>query len=85
MKEHISYVTQGTCSRKIEIDLDGDSIEKVEYIGGCNGNTQGVAALLKGMTIDDAIARLDGIKCGFRPTSCPDQLAQALKKYKESR
>lgn len=85
MKEHISYVTQGTCSRKIEIDLDGDTIEKVEYIGGCNGNTQGVAALLKGMTIDDAIARLDGIKCGFRPTSCPDQLAQALKKYKESR
>ena len=85
MKEHISYVTQGTCSRKIEIDLDGDTIEKVEYIGGCSGNTQGVAALLKGMTIDDAIARLDGIKCGFRPTSCPDQLAQALKKYKESR
>ena len=85
MKEHISYVTQGTCSRKIEIDLDGDTIEKVEYIGGCHGNTQGVAALLKGMTIDDAIARLDGIKCGFRPTSCPDQLAQALKKHKESR
>ena len=85
MKEHISYVTQGTCSRKIEIDLDGDTIEKVEYIGGCHGNTQGVAALLKGMTIDDAIARLDGIKCGFRPTSCPDQLAQALKKHKESK
>ena len=85
MKEHISYTTQGTCSRKIEIDLDGDTIEKVEYIGGCHGNTQGVAALLKGMTIDDAIARLDGIKCGFRPTSCPDQLAKALKKYKESR
>ena len=85
MKEHISYTTQGTCSRKIEIDLDGDTIEKVEYIGGCHGNTQGVAALLKGMTIDDAIARLDGIKCGFRPTSCPDQLAQALKKHKESR
>ena len=85
MKEHISYVTQGTCSRKIEIDLDGDTIEKVEYIGGCHGNTQGVAALLKGMTIDDAIARLEGIKCGFRPTSCPDQLAQALKKHKESK
>ena len=85
MKEHISYTTQGTCSRKIEIDLDGDMIEKVEYIGGCHGNTQGVAALLKGMSIDEAISRLDGIKCGFRPTSCPDQLAKALKKYKESR
>lgn len=85
MKEHISYTTQGTCSRKIEIDLDGDTIEKVEYIGGCHGNTQGVAALLKGMSIDEAISRLDGIKCGFRPTSCPDQLAKALKKYKESR
>lgn len=85
MKEHISYTTSGTCSRQIEIDLDGDKIEKVEYIGGCSGNTQGVAALLKGMTIDEAIERLDGIKCGFRPTSCPDQLAKALKKYKESR
>lgn len=85
MKEHISYATSGTCSRQIEIDLDGDKIEKVEYIGGCSGNTQGVAALLKGMTIDEAIERLDGIKCGFRPTSCPDQLAKALKKYKESR
>ena len=85
MKEHISYTTQGTCSRKIEIDLDGDMIEKVEYIGGCHGNTQGVAALLKGMSIDEAISRLDGIKCGFRPTSCPDQLAKALKKYKDSR
>lgn len=85
MKEHISYATSGTCSRQIEIDLDGEKIEKVEYIGGCSGNTQGVAALLKGMTIDEAIERLDGIKCGFRPTSCPDQLAKALKKYKESR
>ena len=85
MKEHISYATSGTCSRQIEIDLDGNKIEKVEYIGGCSGNTQGVAALLKGMTIDEAIERLDGIKCGFRPTSCPDQLAQALKKHKESK
>lgn len=76
--EHISYRTKGTCSRQIEIDLENGSIVSVKFIGGCAGNTQGVAALLVGMTVEDAIERLSGIRCGFKPTSCPDQLAQAL-------
>ena len=76
--EHISYRTNGTCSRQIEIDLENGRIVSVKFIGGCSGNTQGVAALLVGMTVEDAIERLSGIRCGFKPTSCPDQLAQAL-------
>lgn len=76
--EHISYRTKGTCSRQIEIDLENGRIVSVKFIGGCAGNTQGVAALLVGMTVEDAIERLSGIRCGFKPTSCPDQLAQAL-------
>ncbi len=80
--EHISYKTAGTCSRMIEIDIEDGIIRKVEYIGGCSGNTQGVAALVRGMSVDEAISRLDGIHCGPRPTSCPDQLANALKQYK---
>jgi len=82
MTEHISYNTSGTCSRRIEIDVNDGIVEKVEYIGGCSGNTQGVAALVKGMSVDEAIARLEGIRCGFKSTSCPDQLAKALKKHK---
>ncbi len=77
-----SYVTHGVCSRAINIELDGSIIKKVEFIGGCNGNTKGVAALIKGMDIDEAISRLDGITCGHRPTSCPDQLARALKEMR---
>lgn len=80
--EHISYKTSGTCSRMIEIDIENGIIKKVEYIGGCSGNTQGVAALVRDMSVDEAISRLDGIHCGPRPTSCPDQLANALKQYK---
>lgn len=76
--EHISYRTKGTCSRQVEIDLENGRIVSVKFIGGCAGNTQGVAALLVGMTVEDAIERLSGIRCGFKPTSCPDQLAQAL-------
>jgi len=82
MTEHISYNTSGTCSRRIEIDVNDGIVEKVEYIGGCSGNTQGVAALVKGMSVDEAISRLEGIRCGFKSTSCPDQLAKALKKHK---
>ena len=78
MKKSFSYTTSGTCSRQIDIVLDGDRIESVKFIGGCSGNTQGVAALVKGMTIDEAVSRLKGIRCGFKPTSCPDQLAKAL-------
>ena len=75
------YKTQGTCSRAIEIEVAGDTIKTVNFIGGCAGNTQGVARLAEGMKIDDAIARLKGIQCGFRGTSCPDQLATALEQY----
>ena len=80
---HITYETKGTCSRQIDIDVnEAGIIEKVKFTGGCSGNTQGVAALVEDMHIDDAIRRLEGIKCGPRPTSCPDQLANALKNYK---
>lgn len=79
--EHITYKTQGVCSRSIEIDVDDGIIINAKFNGGCAGNTQGVASLLKGMKVEDAIERLDGIRCGFKPTSCPDQLARALKAH----
>ena len=75
----LSYKTKGVCSQEIRFDLDGDTIKHVEFLGGCSGNTQGVARLVEGMKAEEAIARLEGIQCGFRPTSCPDQLAKALK------
>ena len=71
------YTTQGTCSRQILIEAEGDTITNVEFIGGCTGNTQGVARLVKGMKIDEVIARCKGIQCRGG-TSCPDQLARAL-------
>lgn len=79
--EHITYKTQGVCSRSIEIDVEDGIIINAKFNGGCAGNTQGVASLLKGMKVEDAIERLDGIRCGFKPTSCPDQLARALKAH----
>lgn len=78
----MNYTPSGVCSRLISFEVDGNTITSVQFTGGCAGNTQGVARLLVGMDIDEAINRLDGIKCGFKPTSCPDQLAQALKQYK---
>ena len=75
----MEYRTKGVCSRMIKLELDGDTSRSVEFVGGCSGNTQGVARLVEGMKVDDAIARIEGIKCGPRPTSCPDQLAQALR------
>ena len=80
--DHITYSTKGVCSRLIEIDVDNGKIVNVKFNGGCAGNTQGVAALIAGMTVDEAITRLSGIRCGFKSTSCPDQLATALKDYK---
>lgn len=77
--ETIEYKPRGVCSQKMEIDLEGGVIQAVRVLGGCNGNLQGIASLLKGMTVEDAIARMEGIRCGMKPTSCPDQLAQALK------
>ncbi len=80
------YNTQGTCSRQIIIDVDDNGIiEQVTFIGGCNGNTKGISSLVKGMKIDEVITKLQGIICGFRPTSCPDQLATALKQIKEKK
>lgn len=75
----ITYQPKGVCSRYMEIDVEGDVIQAVRVMGGCSGNLQGICSLLKGMTVSDAIARMEGIKCGPKATSCPDQLAQALK------
>lgn len=71
----------GVCSRKIEINVENGIIQEVIFTGGCAGNTKGVASLLKGMKVEEAISRLEGIKCGFRSTSCPNELAKGLKKY----
>lgn len=76
------YKTKGVCSRQIDVEVEGNIIKKVSFVGGCNGNTQGIAALVTGMDIDEAIARLEGIDCGGRGTSCPDQLSKALVEYK---
>ena len=75
---HMKYQTKGTCSQEINIELKDGVIESVSFLGGCNGNLQGISALVKGMKPEDAITRLKGIRCGMKPTSCPDQLAQAL-------
>ncbi len=79
--DQFSYQTKGVCSRLIDISIEDGVIVNVIYHGGCSGNTQGVAALVKGMTVSEAISRLSGIKCGFKSTSCPDQLATALREY----
>ena len=81
--ENISYITKGVCSRKIDIQIEDGIITAVKFVGGCAGNTQGISALVKGMSVDEAIERLSGIRCGFKSTSCPDQLATALKELKE--
>ena len=73
------YKTKGTCSTMIDVELKDGVIDSVKFTGGCNGNLQGISALVKGMKPEEAISRLKGIRCGFKPTSCPDQLAQALK------
>ena len=80
----MNYRTKGVCSREITFEVKDNKLTNVQFIGGCSGNTQGVARLVEGMDVDEVIRRLDGIHCGFRPTSCPDQLANALKGYKAS-
>lgn len=77
--ETIQYTPRGVCSRRMEIDVEGGVIQAVRVEGGCSGNLQGICSLLKGMTVDEAVARMEGIRCGMKPTSCPDQLARALK------
>lgn len=74
----LEYITKGTCSRKITIEVNNGIVENVSFLGGCHGNTQGISALTKGMKVADVIARCKGIKCGNKATSCPDQLALAL-------
>ena len=80
----MKYITKGVCSREIGFDVVDGKVSNVKYLGGCSGNTQGVGALVEGMDVDDAIERLKGIKCGFKSTSCPDQLALALEQYKRN-
>lgn len=76
--DSLRYKTQGTCSQQIDIELKDGLIDSVKFTGGCHGNLQGVSALVKGMKPQEAISRLKGIRCGAKPTSCPDQLARAL-------
>lgn len=78
----MEYMTKGVCSMQIKFDVDDNKVHNVTFVGGCAGNTQGVARLIEGMDVDEAISRLKGIRCGFRPTSCPDQLARALEEWK---
>ncbi len=75
------YKTQGVCSTEIQFNVTDGKLSGVFYQGGCNGNLQGIGRLVEGMEIHDVISKLEGIRCGYKSTSCPDQLAQALKKY----
>lgn len=75
----MEYKPSGVCSRKMVIDVEDGVVKSLEVIGGCHGNLQGISKLVEGMKVEDVISRLEGIRCGFKPTSCPDQLAKALK------
>ena len=94
MEKNLVYTTCGTCSKLLDVTVENDRVKRVQFIGGCrdlqvvggcNGNLQGISALVKGMKAEEAIARLKGINCGGRGTSCPDQLAKALTQLKNSR
>lgn len=74
-----TYKTRGTCSQYINFEINDGIVSKVQFLGGCNGNLKGIGALVEGMKVEDVIARVEGIRCGMKSTSCPDQLAQALK------
>ena len=80
---HYEYKTHGTCSSRILIDVEDGKVQSIEYIGGCNGNLQGISRLVQGMEIDEVIRRVKGIHCGMKETSCPDQLALALLEVKK--
>lgn len=79
MKKYMEYKTKGTCAKQVNVELTDGVITGCSFVGGCSGNTQGVASLVLGMRAEDAIQRLKGIRCGFKTTSCPDQLATALR------
>ena len=78
------YKTSGTCSQRILFEIEEGKVKNVQYLGGCNGNLQGISALVKDMPVDEAISKLKGIRCGFKSTSCPDQLARALEMTKQN-
>jgi len=80
----ITYRPRGVCSRLMEIEVEDDKIVSVNVVGGCDGNLKGIASLLRGMPVDEAIRRMEGIRCGGKATSCPDQLAIALKNYRHA-
>ncbi|MBR5125843.1 MAG: TIGR03905 family TSCPD domain-containing protein [Oscillospiraceae bacterium] len=77
------YKTQGTCAQYIHFDVEDGKLHNVQFLGGCNGNLKGIGALVEGMDVEEVIRRVEGIRCGMKRTSCPDQLAQALKAYQE--
>lgn len=77
------YKTKGTCSQRIFFEIDDGKVHNVQFLGGCNGNLQGLGRLVEGMDVDEVISRIDGIRCGMKATSCPDQLSTALKQAKE--
>lgn len=79
-----TYRPSGVCSSEFVIDVDNGIVNSLKVIGGCSGNLQGISSLVKGMKVEDVISRLEGIKCGYKPTSCPDQIAKALKAYKNN-
>ena len=78
-----TYTPTGVCSRQMNVEIENGMIRHVDILGGCNGNLKGIASLLQGMRVEDAIARMEGIRCGMRPTSCPDQLSIALRQALE--
>ena len=82
---HYEYKTKGTCSQKIFFDIEDGKVKNVEFVSGCNGNLQGIGRLVEGMDAQEVIDRISGIRCGMKPTSCPDQLATALKKALEEK
>ena len=77
------YNPRGVCSRQFVFDIEDGKVQSVKIMGGCHGNLQGIASLLKGMSVDEVISRLEGIRCGMKPTSCPDQIAKGLESYKK--
>lgn len=82
---HYEYKTKGTCSQRILFDIEDGKVKNVEFISGCNGNLQGIGRLVEGMDAQEVIDRISGIRCGMKPTSCPDQLATALRKALEEK
>ena len=78
------YKTKGTCSQRILFEIEDNKLKNVQYIGGCNGNLKGISSLVEGMDVNEVISRLEGTTCGMKDTSCPDQLARALKQAKEA-